>query len=84
MKGSTVFMIAFALTFYSTGAAFIESFVNYSSWHLIGPAEFSASISSSRHAFSRSWSYPRRSARCFRFSCSGFGRRRYPYGRYGW
>jgi hypothetical protein len=42
MKGSTVFMIAFALIFYSTGAAFIESFVNYSSWHLIGPAEFSA------------------------------------------
>jgi hypothetical protein len=26
--------------FYSTGAAFIESFVNYSSWHLIESAEF--------------------------------------------
>ena len=42
MKGSIVFMIAFALIFYSTGASFIESFVNYSSWHLIGPSEFSA------------------------------------------
>src|ERR1700752_3236310 len=40
MKGSIVFVIAFALVFYSTGAAFIEGFVNYSSWHLIGPAEF--------------------------------------------
>ncbi|MEO6237960.1 MAG: hypothetical protein ABIQ52_13245 [Vicinamibacterales bacterium] len=26
--------------FYGNGAAFIESFVNYSSWHLIGKAEF--------------------------------------------
>jgi hypothetical protein len=42
MKGSIVFMIAFALVFYSTGAAFIEGFVNYSSWHLIGAAEFPA------------------------------------------
>jgi hypothetical protein len=42
MKGSIVFMIAFALVFYTTGAAFIEGFVNYSSWHLIGPAEFQA------------------------------------------
>jgi hypothetical protein len=42
MKGSIVFMIAFALVFYTTGAAFIEGFVNYSSWHLIGPAEFPA------------------------------------------
>jgi hypothetical protein len=42
MKGSIVFVIAFALVFYTTGAAFIEGFVNYSSWHLIGPAEFQA------------------------------------------
>jgi hypothetical protein len=40
MKESVVFAVAFALVFYSTGAAFIEGFVNYSSWHLIGPAEF--------------------------------------------
>jgi hypothetical protein len=36
------FLIAFALVFYGTGAAFIESFVNYSSWHLIGADEFIA------------------------------------------
>jgi hypothetical protein len=35
-----VFLIAFALVFYGTGAAFMESFVNYPSWHLIGQAEF--------------------------------------------
>jgi len=40
MKTHWVFLVAFALVFYSTGAAFIESFVNYSSWHLIGKAEF--------------------------------------------
>lgn len=37
-----MFLIAFALVFYGNGAAFIESFVNYSSWHLIGEAEFVA------------------------------------------
>jgi hypothetical protein len=37
-----IFLIAFALVFYGTGAAFIESFVNYSSWHLIGNDEFIA------------------------------------------
>ena len=37
-----VFLSAFALVFYGTGAAFIESFVNYSSWHLIGADEFVA------------------------------------------
>jgi hypothetical protein len=37
-----IFLIAFALVFYGNGAAFIESFVNYSSWHLIGSAEFVA------------------------------------------
>jgi hypothetical protein len=31
-----VFVIAFALVFYGNGAAFVESFVNYPSWHLIG------------------------------------------------
>jgi len=40
MKESVVFTVAFALVFYGTGAAFIEGFVNYSSWHLIGAAEF--------------------------------------------
>ena len=35
-----VFLVAFALVMYGNGAAFIESFVNYSSWHLIGAAEF--------------------------------------------
>lgn len=40
MKTPWVFLIAFALVFYGTGAAFIESFVNYPSWHLIGRGEF--------------------------------------------
>jgi uncharacterized membrane protein YhaH (DUF805 family) len=34
------FVIAFALVFYGNGAAFIESFVNYPSWHLIGSGAF--------------------------------------------
>jgi len=37
-----IFLIAFALVFYGNGAAFVESFVNYSSWHLIGADEFIA------------------------------------------
>ena len=37
-----VFMLAFALVFYGNGAAFVESFVNYPSWHLIGANEFTA------------------------------------------
>jgi hypothetical protein len=37
-----IFVIAFALVFYGNGAAFVESFVNYSSWHLIGADEFLA------------------------------------------
>lgn len=37
-----IFVIAFALVFYGTGAAFIEGFVNYSSWPLIGADEFIA------------------------------------------
>jgi hypothetical protein len=40
MNARWVFLIAFALVCYGNGAAFIESFVNYPSWHLIGPAEF--------------------------------------------
>ncbi len=42
MKERWIFLIAFTLVFYGTGAAFIEGFVNYSSWHLIGRAEFTA------------------------------------------
>ena len=37
-----IFLIAFALVFYGTGAAFIEGFVNYASWDLIGTDEFIA------------------------------------------
>jgi len=37
-----IFLIAFSLVFYGTGAAFIEGFVNYASWHLIGAEEFIA------------------------------------------
>lgn len=40
MSGRWVFAIAFALVFYGNGAAFVESFVNYESWHLIGETEF--------------------------------------------
>ena len=36
------FVIAFALVFYGTGAAVMESFVNYPSWRLIGADEFIA------------------------------------------
>lgn len=42
MRPRWIFLTAFALVFYGNGAAFIESFVNYSSWHLIGDAEFIA------------------------------------------
>lgn len=42
MRPRWIFLIAFALVFYGTGAAFIESFVNYASWHLIGADEFIA------------------------------------------
>ena len=37
-----IFLIAFSLVFYGTGAAFVEGFVNYASWHLIGAEEFIA------------------------------------------
>lgn len=42
MKTPWVFIAAFVLAFYTTGAGFIESFVNYPSWQLIGEAEFIA------------------------------------------
>src|SRR5688572_22581697 len=42
MRQRWIFLIAFALVFYGNGAAFIESFVNYPSWHLIGEDEFIA------------------------------------------
>jgi hypothetical protein len=35
-----VFALAFALVCYGNGAACIESFVNYPSWHLVGASEF--------------------------------------------
>lgn len=34
------FMFVFALVFYVTGAAFVESFVNYPTWKLVGFNEF--------------------------------------------
>ncbi|MEO7598297.1 MAG: hypothetical protein ABIV50_05160 [Opitutus sp.] len=40
MKTPWPFILAFAFTCYANGAAFIESFVNYPSWHLIGAKEF--------------------------------------------
>ncbi len=42
VRARWIFLAAFALVMYSTGAAFIEGFVNYSSWHLIGPDHFVA------------------------------------------
>ena len=35
-----LFLIAFALVFYGMGASFVESFVNYPTWRLIGANEF--------------------------------------------
>ena len=40
MKTPWIFLLAFALVFYANGAGFIESFVNYPSWRLIGNNEF--------------------------------------------
>jgi hypothetical protein len=40
MKTSWPFVLAFALIFYANGAAFVESFVNYPSWRLVGANEF--------------------------------------------
>ncbi len=42
MAARWIFLSAFALVFYGTGAAFIEGFVNYPSWPLIGASEFIA------------------------------------------
>lgn len=42
MRPRWIFLSAFALVCYGTGAAFIESFVNYASWHLVGAGEFVA------------------------------------------
>ena len=42
-KTSTwLFLLAFVLVFYGMGASFMESFVNYPTWRLIGPHEFKA------------------------------------------
>ena len=42
-KTSTwLFLLAFVLVFYGMGASFMESFVNYPTWRLIGPNEFKA------------------------------------------
>ena len=35
-----VFIVAFTLMFYGTGASFVESFVNYPTWRLVGASEF--------------------------------------------
>ena len=35
-----LFLITFALTFYGMGASFIEGFVNYPTWRLVGADEF--------------------------------------------
>jgi hypothetical protein len=37
-----LFLISFALIFYGMGASFLESFVNYPTWRLIGANEFRA------------------------------------------
>jgi hypothetical protein len=37
-----LFLITFALVFYGMGASFVESFVNYPTWRLIGASEFRA------------------------------------------
>ncbi len=42
MAARWIFVIAFALVFYGNGAAFVESFVNYPSWPLIGSDDFVA------------------------------------------
>jgi hypothetical protein len=37
-----LFLISFAAVFYGVGASFVESFVNYPTWRLIGANEFRA------------------------------------------
>ena len=41
-KSYWLFLLTFALVFYVLGAAFVEGFVNYRTWHLIGAADFRA------------------------------------------
>jgi hypothetical protein len=42
ITGYWLFLCDFALVFYVLGATFIEGFVNYRTWHLIGAADFRA------------------------------------------
>ena len=35
-----IFLITFALVFYTLGTTFIESFVNYPTWRLVGASDF--------------------------------------------
>ena len=37
---NTLFLMTLALTFYCLGASFVESFVNYRTWGVIGSEEF--------------------------------------------
>jgi hypothetical protein len=37
-----LFLVTFSVVFYGMGASFVESFVNYPTWKLIGPNEFLA------------------------------------------
>jgi len=37
-----LFLVSFALVFYGMGASFVESFVNYPTWRLIGANDFRA------------------------------------------
>jgi len=39
---NTIFLLTFALTYYCLGASFVESFVNYRTWGMIGAGEFKA------------------------------------------
>ena len=56
MRPRLIFLTAFALVCYGTGAAFMESFVNYASWHLIGEVEFVGYHRFISRACWRSWS----------------------------
>lgn len=42
METNGLFLITFALVFYCLGASFVEGFVNYRTWSLVGEAEFKA------------------------------------------
>ena len=48
-------MFTFALVFYSLGASYVESFVNYRTWYFIGADEFKAyhqALRPAHHRFS--------------------------------